>query len=181
MNAWVLLLRGINVGGTGKLPMADLKAILATLGVRNVATYIQSGNAVFTGLIDASGFEEIVAQEIMVHHGFRPQALVLARETFDAVLAGYPWREAFDDPTSGHIWFLSAAATEPDLDKLAKLAAPSERFDLTARAFYLHAPDGIGRSQLAGSVEKLLGVPTTARNLNTAVKLAAMLRVLEDR
>jgi uncharacterized protein (DUF1697 family) len=180
MNAWVLLLRGVNVGGRGKLAMSDLRALLSKLGVRNVGSYIQSGNVVFTGVIDARHFGEIVEEEILAHHGFRPRAVVFSRESFTGILADYPWPEAKHDPTSGHIWFLSERPDAPDLEALAKRAAPNERFHLDGWAFYLHAPDGIGQSKLAQKVERYLGVPATARNLNTVMKLAALLEGLGE-
>jgi uncharacterized protein (DUF1697 family) len=181
MNVWVLLLRGINVGGHGALPMAELRALLGRLGPRHVKTYIQSGNIVFSGVIDARSFGEIVEDEIEAHHGFRPRAMVFSVETFTDILNAYPWPEAFDEPKSGHIWFLAERPTAPALKKLAALCAPTERFQLDTWAFYLHAPDGIGRSKLAEKVERLLGVPATARNLNTATSLASMADDLAQR
>jgi uncharacterized protein (DUF1697 family) len=180
MNAWVLLLRGVNVGGHGKLPMADLRRLLTRLGLRNVTPYIQSGNVVFTGVIDARHFGEIVETEIEAEHGFRPRALVLSAETFAAILRACPWPQALNDPTSAHIWFLAERPTAPALKEMAALAAPSERFHLDDWAFYLHAPDGIGRSKLATKAEQLLGVPATARNLNTVTKLAELLADLAE-
>ncbi len=169
-----MLLRGINVGGANALRMDALKALLATLGCREVQTYIQSGNVIFSGLVDAAAFEEIVADEIALSHGFRPQVLVIAEEDFREIVAGYPYPEAFEAPKTGHVWFLAGAA-DPDRSALAGLAAASERFELTERAFYLHAPDGIGRSKLAERAERLLRVPATARNLGTCRRLLAML------
>jgi uncharacterized protein (DUF1697 family) len=72
------------------------------------------------------------------------------------------------------MWFLAAPAEDPDIEKLDSLKAGTEEFILTEKVFYLSAPDGIGRSKLAVSVEKLLGVPATARNLRTASKLCEM-------
>lgn len=180
MNAWVLLLRGINVGGNNVLPMAELRALLATLGARNISTYIQSGNAVFTGLIDSRGFGALLEDEIQSQMGFRPQALVLSRESFTEILDAYPWPEAKDDPKSGHIWFLTDKPSAPDLKTLGKFASARERFELRDDVFYLHAPDGIGRSKLAEKVERLLGVSATARNLNTSMKVAALLDAFDE-
>ena len=174
MTRWVMLLRGINVGGKGKLAMADLRALLTRLGAETVATYIQSGNVVFSGLVDAAVFEEIVAREIELSHGFRPRVLVIVEEDFREIVAAYPFAAAFDAPKTGHVWFLTGPAA-PDRAALAALASDTERFEIAARAFYVHAPDGIGRSKLAERAERLLGVPATARNLNTCRKLVTML------
>lgn len=169
-----MLLRGINVGGRHVLKMAALKALLEKLGGQQVTTYIQSGNVVFSGLVDAAVFEDIVAGEIALAHGFRPRVLVIAEEDFRAIVAGYPYPEAHELPKTGHVWFL-AAPPDPDEPKIAALAAQTERFTLTPRAFYLHAPEGIGRSKLAEKAERLLGAPATARNLATCTRLVEML------
>lgn len=178
MTGWVMLLRGINVGGTGRLPMDDLKRLLGKLGAKRVRTYIQSGNVVFEGLVDAVVFEVIVADEIEHDHGFRPQVLVIAAEDFREIVAGYPYPDAMDEPKTGHVWFLTRPPV-PDQAALAAAATDSERFTLTDTAFYLHAPRGIGTSKLATRVERLLGVPATARNLNTCTRLVKMLEALE--
>lgn len=174
MSAWVLLLRGINVGGAGKLAMADLRALLATLGAQNVTTYIQSGNAVFTGEIDPADFAPRLEAAIETHHGFRPNALILSGEGFQQIANAFPWPEAWEIPAQGHIWFLASPPGTPDLEELAALASPSERFSVTPQALYLHAPDGIGRSKLAAKIERLLGVPATGRNLGSISKLSAL-------
>lgn len=179
MNPWVLLLRGVNVGGRNILPMASLRAILKNLNVGQVRTILQSGNAVFVGVIDARAFGEVVEEQIEVHHGFRPRAMVLSGESFAQVAESYPWPEAKSDPKTGHIWFLDRA-TQASLEPLQKLAASSERLALGDTALYLHAPDGIGRSKLAQQAETLLGVPATARNLATVQKITALLAGLHE-
>jgi len=174
MTRWVMLLRGINVGGANTLTMATLKTLLKKLGARQVTTYIQSGNVIFSGLVDAAAFEEIVAGEIERSLGFRPRVLVIAEEGFREIVAGYPYPEAFEAPKTGHVWFLSGSA-DPDRATLADIAAETERYEIAPRAFYLHAPDGIGRSKLAERAERLLGVAATARNLGTCKKLVTLL------
>ncbi|HHS94736.1 MAG TPA: DUF1697 domain-containing protein [Rhodobacterales bacterium] len=181
MSAWVLLLRGINVGGKGKLPMANLRALLDTLGAQNVTTYIQSGNAVFTGEIDPADFAPRLEAAIETHHGFRPSALVLSGARFRQIADAFPWPEAWETPAQGHIWFLASPPDRPDLAALEDLASPSERFTLTQQALYLHAPDGIGRSKLAAKAERLIGVPATARNLGSVSKLIALCAALPGR
>ena len=179
MNAWVLLLRGINVGGRNMLPMAQLRRLLKGLGVKQVKTVVNSSNAVFTGVIDARAFGEIVEDVIRAEHGFRPRSLVLSRERFLDIARAYPWPEARQDLTSGHIWFFDQpTATAPGV--LREIAAPTERVALGDGGLYLHAPDGIARSKLAERAERLLGVPATARSLNTVARLATLLRGLRE-
>lgn len=166
----VLLLRGINVGGHRKLPMKELVAILEGLGASDVRTYIQSGNAVLSGGL--SGAQ--ISDAIEAAKGFRPLVLLLDGDKFRLIAKANPYPEAVIDGKSLHIWFLTAPSAFDD-NKAGELAKNNERFHVSERAVYLHAPDGIGRSKLADKLEKIAGVPTTARNWNTIAKLLGML------
>ncbi len=177
MAGYALLLRGINVGGTGKLPMADLRDLLAKLGADHVSTYIQSGNAVLTSDLPAADLARQVEDAVEARFGFRRQAVVIPAQDFLAMRAAFPFKPAFDAPKTGHMWFLSGPA-QADLDAMQGLAADDEAFALLTGCFCLHAPSGIGRSKLAAKVEKLLGVAATARNLNSVNKICDMLSAL---
>jgi len=176
MNTYIALLRGINVGGKNKLPMKDLRALLEKLGAGGVRTYIQSGNTVFND--DGSNPAELgrrIASADEASHGFAPRTLVLDAERFQAAAAANPFPEATDEPKSLHLYFLLEQPPSPDLAMLEDVAKANERFELGERCFYLHAPDGIGRSKLAEKVERALGFEATARNWRTVSKLLAMI------
>ena len=177
MAGFVLLLRAINVGGTGKLPMADLRDLLAKLGAKDVSTYIQSGNAVLTSDLPAAELARQIEDAVEARFGFRRDALIIAAREFTAMRAAYPFKAAFAAPKTGHMWFLSGPANA-DLGAMRDLAADDEQFALIDGCFCLHAPSGIGRSNLAAKAEKLLGVPATARNLNSVDKICDMLSAL---
>ncbi len=175
MNNWIALLRGINVGGHNILPMKELKVLLEALGCRDIATYIQSGNVVFRHTeSDAASLEATISGAIGESFGFEPRVMLLSVDEFTRCVRDNPFSQALQAPKTLHMWFLAAPAEDPDIEKMESLKAATEEFILTAKAFYLSAPDGIGRSKLAASVEKLLGVPATARNLRTASKLCEM-------
>ncbi|MEO1087012.1 MAG: DUF1697 domain-containing protein, partial [Acidobacteriota bacterium] len=172
MTTFVALLRGINVGGKNVLPMKDLKAMLTDLGAAGVRTYIQSGNAVFSAEADAAaGLGDRLADAIEAARGFRPQTLVLGAAELAAIADANPFPEATAEPKTLHFFVLERTPPAPDLDALRAIARDSERFELIDRCFYLHAPDGIGRSKLAAKAEKALGVPATARNRRTLSKI----------
>ncbi len=179
MKTWVLLLRGINVGGRNVLPMKALAAGLASLKILNVQTYIQSGNVVFQfrGKLPKT-LDKRIADAIEANHGFRPGTFILSSEELEETIAANPFPEAADDPKSLHCFFLSAAVKMPPTERLNELASSTEKWRLVNQAFYLHAPDGAGRSKLAAKVEKTLGVPTTARNWKTVLKLSDMVRTM---
>jgi len=175
MTTWVALFRGINVGGKNLLPMQDLRDILSSLGCENVQTYIQSGNAVFSAAAGAGALSTQIKDAIEKRFGFAPQVLLLTAERLKAIVAANPFPDAEKTPKFLHVAFLTEAPADPDLDALSDLKAPSEQFLLFDGAFYLHAPDGIGRSRLAAKVERCLGVATTARNWRTVTKLLGLI------
>ena len=166
----VLLLRGINVGGHGKLPMAELRALLEGLGAEDVATYIQSGNVVMRG---APRSDEI-ADAIEEQFGFRPTCMLIGAEAFAEGLANDPFKEARETPKLLH-YFFCADEPHPNRQKLDALLSGAERYEIIGKVMYFHAPDGMGRSKFGARAESHLGVSATARNLNTVAKLREML------
>lgn len=171
MTVYVALLRGINVGGRNILPMKDLRELLANLGCKDVATYIQSGNAVFHHPGETREVSDSIADAIETDFGFRPSVMVLAAEQFAEIAAANPYADVAVEGKNAHVWFAGEAITNADEARLKELATASEEIALTEKALYLHAPDGIGRSKLAGSVEKCLGVEGTGRNARTVGKI----------
>jgi uncharacterized protein (DUF1697 family) len=175
MKTYIALFRGINVGGNNSLPMKDLVAALESVGARDVATYIQSGNAVFRSEEqDAALLAEGIRAAIGERHGFEPRVLVLGSEELEEAVGSNPFPEAESEPKTLHLYFLAVSPERPDLDALEGIKGDRERFVLSDGVFYLHAPDGIGRSKLAANAEKLLGVPATARNWRTVRKVMEM-------
>lgn len=172
MKTCVALLRGINVGGKNLLPMKELVAMLEGLGATGVRTYLQSGNAVFdTAAKDLPGLAGELAAEIRKRRGFEPCILVLGLDAIEDAIRKNPFPEAEADPKSLHVGFLAHAPKNPDMARLESLRKTGERFRLIGSVFYLHAPEGVGRSRLAASAEKLLGVPMTDRNWQTVCKV----------
>jgi uncharacterized protein (DUF1697 family) len=171
MSRFVALFRGINVGGKHSLPMHALREILVACGCEEVRTYIQSGNAVFSSAVAGSSLSANIKHAIEERFGFAPQVLLLTVDRFVAIAAANPFVEAEPNPKSLHVWFLTEQPTAPNLEALGDLKVESERFSLQDDAFYLYAPDGIGRSRLAAKVDRHLGVATTARNWRTVSKI----------
>ena len=177
MNTWIALLRGINVGGRNRLPMTELVAVLEGIGCEGVKTYIQSGNVVFS----RSGFTapqlaEKIGTAVLNSHGFEPKVCLLTVAELENALAVNPFPGAEDNPKSLHLFFLAETPESPNRESFDAIKADSEDYALVAKVFYLHAPDGIGRSKLAAKAEKLLGVDATGRNWRTATKMLELAR-----
>jgi uncharacterized protein (DUF1697 family) len=172
MSTRIALLRGINVGGNNRLPMTDLAEAIRAAGGRDVRTYIQSGNAVFEApdALAAGSLAGEIGREVERTHGFRPHVLVRDAAYVRRIVSNNPYPEATQEPKTLHVFFLDRAPASPDIAGLEALR-DGESFALDADVLYLHTPDGLGRSKLAGRTERLLGVPATARNWATVTAL----------
>jgi len=172
MESYVALFRGINVGGKNIVPMKALVVLFEDLGFRNVKTYIQSGNVVF----ESSGksvarLSVKIGSEMKKRLGFATQVFLLGLEELEEAILANPFPEAISDPSALHFAFLTSAPQNPDMQRLESLKKKSERFHLTDKVFYLHAPEGVGKSKLAANVERLLAVTMTNRNFRTVCKI----------
>lgn len=177
MAVWIALFRGINVGGKNSLAMKDLKEILEASGYLAVKTYIQSGNVIFqSARSEALKLPERVGKAVSASHGFQPTAIVLSVTEVERAVAANPFPRAQLEPKSLHLYFLATSPRQPNLAGLDAAKTETESIAIVDNVFYLHAPDGIGRSKLAARVEKLLGVDATARNWRTVSKLLELAR-----
>ena len=172
----VLLLRGVNVGGANRLPMPEYRQMLSELGLKDVQTHIQSGNVVFRnpGLADIGG---LITAGMKDRFGFAPMMFFLTLAEFDAVIAANPYKDVANGALV-HIFFLDAGFAAADVATLTALAARDEAVTFTRAAVYLNAPSGIGRSVLADKLTTTTKVNLTARNVNSALAIAALARTL---
>ena len=176
---YIALLRGINVGGRNKLPMRELTACIESLGGREVRTYIQSGNAVFT--LDtpmAAGWATALADSIKRSAGLSTPVIVFRAAEFRAIMRRNPYlaRGSATDPAHLHVYLLSEKATASALAKLDPDRSPGDTFIATPRAIYLHLPHGVARTKITNQyVDTTLGLTSTARNWRTMNAIAALL------
>ena len=175
MTTWIVLLRGVNVGGRNRLPMAALRELLAEVGLENVRTYIQSGNIVLDSLDgDRDSVARSVQGAIEERFGFAPHTFVLDVDAFDAAIAANPFSQGDEDPKAVHFFFLAEPDPTADLDGLRELATQGEEFVLTEAVLYLHTPSGFGRSKLVERLHRFIGGELTARNLRSVRAIRAL-------
>ncbi len=180
MPTYVVLLRAVNVGGTGKLSMADLRKLLDGLGFRNIETYIQSGNVVFDAAGSAAKVKAAVAAGLEKLMGAPVEVMVRTHEELTRIIAGNPFaEEAAADGARVHVSFLSGAATAGAEAALKRIAEQypkrRDRYHHAGDHIYFHFPDGAGETKFSGkTLDKAIGVPGTGRNWNTVLKLHAM-------
>lgn len=166
----ILLLRGVNVGGV-LLPMAGFRQMLTGLGLTGVATFIQSGNAVFRAKGDPL---TAIAAGLRDRFGLAPDLFLYTLPAYAAILKANPYAAAGRaDGAKVHIFFLSAPITA-DLSPALALAQGAEALTLTPQALYLNAPNGVGQSKLAERLGRILKTGTTARNQRSAEAILAL-------
>lgn len=172
----IALLRGINVGGRNKVPMAELRDLLTRRGFMDVRTYIQSGNVI----LRSDGREDEIVERVhtAILERFDLEVPVIVRTTrdFETVAASHPLSAVVDDPRFLMVAFLDREPGEPVQSRLDASEFAPDRFEGTGREIYLAYPNGSGRSKLSHTLlERRLGVTVTARNWKTVRALADML------
>lgn len=181
MPVYIALLRGINIGPHKRVKMEKLRASLEGLGFERVATYIQSGNVVFTaGKAAAASLGNTIERRLMKEFGFSAAALVRTREEMEKVMTGNPLlKEESADPAKLHVAFLSEAPAAAALAKLQSLTAAPDRAWGAGKELYFYFPNGVSGSSLwKHPLDRVLGVEVTMRNWNTVNALCAMAKEL---
>ncbi|MFD9291520.1 DUF1697 domain-containing protein [Streptomyces sp. NPDC060030] len=177
---YAALLRGINVSGHRRVPMAELRTLLGELGHEDVATYLQSGNAVFRSASDdenalGAGLERAIRERF----GFPVDCLVRPGDYLAGVADACPFPAAELEGRQLHVTYFDQAVEASRFASVDTDTFRPEEFRLGDRALYLYAPDGLGRSRLAvalGRPAVTRGLVATSRNWNTVLKLVEMTR-----
>lgn len=166
MTTYIALLRAVNVGGTGKLPMSELKSMCESLGFENVRTYIASGNVVFDSPLAEKKVADALAVSLEEYAGKPVGVLVRTGAEMAAVLAANPFKSAATNLTFAI--FLDAKPPADSIDTVR--GRNDEELELGKREIYVTYPGGSGKSKLTIPAAKA----GTARNMNTVAKLAEM-------
>ena len=172
MTAYVALLRAVNVAGTGKLPMAELRAMAESLGLTNVRTYIASGNLLFESALSERAVKAALETRIGAYAGKSVPIFVRTAAELAAVRAADPFPDAHG---SRHMVYFLDDAPAQDTQQSARDQA-GERIALGLREIYVDYGDGIRFTKLKLAATKI----STARNMNTVVKLVAMMSAKSD-
>ena len=174
---YVALLRAINVGGTAKLPMAQLRELCSSLGWRDVRTYIQSGNVVFDADAPAAALEAALERAVEQRFGFFRPVIVRSAEQWGVYAAGSPFSEA-QESEANRLMLCLAKAPPPEgaADALQQRGAGGEKVRQRGDALWILYPAGAGNSKLTPKLlDRLAGSPVTARNWRTVTRLQEML------
>ncbi len=173
----VAFLRAVNVGGTGKIAMAELRALADEIGLGDAKTLLQSGNLVFEGGAKSpAALEKLLEKEVGARLGLKTVFMVRTGKEMAALIARNPFpSEAKKEPARLHVYFLKDDATASAVVALNAAIKGPETVKGEGREIFISFPDGMGNSKLTHAmIEKHLGTRVTARNWNTVGKLAEM-------
>lgn len=173
---YAALLRGINVGGHKKIAMAELRELLGRLGYADVATHLQSGNAVLSCPEQPAGaLSMAIEQAIAAQFGTDVRVVIRTGAELAGLLGRSPLPGPPENPSRFFVAFLSAV---PDPDRVSEISAMSfgpDKLWVSGSEAFLWCPDGAAETRLTNSlIEKRLGVTATSRNWNTVSKLASL-------
>lgn len=176
MHRFVVLLRGVNVGRTNRVPMADFKAMLEELGHTQVRTLLNSGNAAFSSAErSTSQHASAIAAALEDRLGVATSAIVKSSAELTSIIGESPIVPAASDHSRFLVAFASDAKALHALAALQSVAKPPERVVITSDAAYLHCPAGLMESKLGKAILGKAGKNVTTRNWATVLKLGAMI------
>lgn len=169
---FIVLFRG--VGGATQLPTQALREALTDDGFQDVATYINSGNAIVGSDKGAAAVAERIAAIARARFGFSKDIMVVQQGEWARLVRENPFPEAEPAPTTLHAFTLASPPDERAVTALQAMVSGRERLAARGRFVYFHSPDGFGISKLPPRLEKTLNVAATARNWRTVLKLDAL-------
>jgi uncharacterized protein (DUF1697 family) len=177
MPAYVALLRAVNLGPHNQVSMAELKVVAEAAGLAEPRTLLQSGNLLFQARAQSSAsLEKVLEAALREKLALDTPVVVRSAAEWQAALAANPFaKEAKADPSHLLVMPLKAKIEKRAVAELVKAIPGREQVKLGAQMLYLVYPDGIGRSKLtAALIERKIGAVGTARNWNTAQKIAKL-------
>jgi len=178
MDTYIAILRGINVGGKRKILMKNLIELFYKLGFRNIQTYIQSGNVVFSssGKTDNIKLADKIEDSIFREYGFEVPVIVLTTEELDTAISENPYPK---DPNIEierlHLTFLKEIPENEKLQKINALNYLPDLYEIRDKNVFICCSGKYSKSKLTNNFfEAKLKVPATTRNWKTVLKLSEL-------
>jgi uncharacterized protein (DUF1697 family) len=173
MRKYIALLRGINISGQKIIKMADLRSYLTDIGLKNVQTYIQSGNIIFESNDSIKNLTQLIIDTIEKHYGFYVPTFILSPEQLQDAVNNNSYPNA--EGNRLYLTFLSEEANLTGMEAIEEKLHETEYLSLIDNIIYFHCPNGAARSKITNNlIEKKLEVRATTRNWRTCNKLLAL-------
>ncbi len=179
MTIYIALLRGINVGGNNMIKMSELKIMFETMGFAQVQTYINSGNVLFVSEEGAAQVRQRVEAEVNKAFGIAATVVIRTEDELMQIIADCPYaKDSLLEGESVQITLLTEAPSEEKLEQLNAGKSESDEFQAKGLDIYFLFRQSVLDSKLAKNMTKL-GTTATSRNLNTILKLAALIEKMK--
>jgi len=174
MKTYIALLRGINVSGQKKVPMAELREVLSGLGFGNVQTYIQSGNVIFQSSQEKiSELEHLIQEALKSHFGFEVSVLVRTVSDLNYILDNCPFTN--EKKINSYFTLLHSVPDSNLVEEIRTVNYPNEEFIITNNCVYFYPSTGYGNAKCNNNFfERKLKVTATTRNYKTMAKLLSL-------
>ncbi len=176
METYISILRGINVGGHNKIPMTGLKDLYEELNLKNIITYIQSGNVIFkfAKVPSEQGLAKKIEKKILEKYGFDVPVIIRSLNEIENTLVTNPFlKQDGIDIEKLHVTFLSDVPQKAQLEAIKKYYHSPEKFIILGKEVYVYCPNGYGNTKISNTFfENKLKVTATTRNWKTVNKLA---------
>ncbi len=174
MKTYIVLLKGINVGGHKKVPMAELRELLTKSGFKNVQTYIQSGNVILqSSEKDIRKIEEIIKNAILNYFGFEVSVLVITKPNLQRIFDDFPFSE--EKKKASYFMMLHHAPSEALVKVASEKVYEDEEYIILNDCIYYFCAKGYGQAKFnVNFFERNLKTFATSRNYNTMVKLLSL-------
>lgn len=170
MKTYIALLKGINVGGHKKVPMAELRDLLAKSGFQNVQTYIQSGNVVFQSSEETKNLEDKIQNIISSHFGFEVSVIVKTNAELQIIFDSCPFEK--DKKVMSYFIILNKIPDAKMIDEVNKIVYENEEIIIKNNCLYFYSSKGFGQTKFnMNTYERKLKVIGTSRNYKTMIKL----------
>ncbi len=180
MITYISLLRGINVSGQKPLPMADLKQLYESLKFKNVVTYIQSGNVIFTTDKKEIEITSMIEKAIVKKFGFEVPVMVRKVKEFENVVATNPYTKSQSVIEKRYVTFLEETPEATLNTAINKIDLSPDQFWITGKEIFLYCENGYGKTKLSNNFfENKLKVKATTRNWKTVNKLIGLANALK--
>jgi uncharacterized protein (DUF1697 family) len=184
MQTYISILRGINLGGHNSIKMYELKNLLSKRGLKNIETYIQSGNVIYQHKsISNAKLDTFIQDEILQQFKFEVPVITLTIDELKAIAKSNPFsKDKKKDTLFFHITFLSDEPQKENLDKIICLSYPPDEFIIIGKTVYLYCPNGYGNTKLSNKfLENKLKLSATTRNWKTTKELISIADKINDK
>jgi uncharacterized protein (DUF1697 family) len=173
MKTYIALLKGINVGGHKKVPMAELRDLLKNAGFQNVQTYIQSGNVIFQSSEKAKELETKIQNLISIQFGFEVSVIIKSNKELQSILDASPFSK--EKKEKSYFIMLNRIPESNLVEEVDQLQYENEEIVIKKDGLYFYCSTGFGKTKFnMNTYERKLKVTGTARNYNTMLKLLSL-------